>query len=314
MSGTVYTIYPEMYDGFSSSNIHVFTDDEGLAIVDAGCGSAGAVKNTVEGFSSHGLSITDVHTVLLTHAHVDHACGLAPLIELGMSPERVWIHRLERESTRDLARLQRYFDFEWLANQYPQILLENPEVLLGIKHHIFHDHCPWRPTAITDVFGDYEVVHAGGFRFLAVPCRGHSVGHTAFFEQTTNTLLTGDHVGPSIAWHAPAAGGVTAYLEGLDNLAALPAGRLLPAHGPEPDDPAATIASIRERILYKERKILEALGGGAMNFEQLRAAYSGDNAGMRLFPTAAMLEGHLLKLESEDAVSRDGDVIRLTET
>jgi len=311
MSDRLHTIYTGTFDGFPSSNIHIFQDENGLVVIDTGCSSKWATDRTGDGFAALNLTPGDIHTILLTHAHVDHAGGLGALLDGGASPGRVLIHAREYEAALDLGVLQEGFDAPLLARLYPDRFGSGSSGLETLNGRIFHGPCPWKRAPVTGVFEDNEEIRAGSYRFVAVPCGGHSIGHVAFFEKNTRTLVAGDAVGPIPAWHSPSAGGPVAYLEGLDRLAGLDAERLLVSHGRNPKDAARAIARSRKKILDKEEQILRALAQGPKRFEVLRVAVTGDKKALRIFPTAVILEGHLLKLEGEGTISRRGDVVRL---
>ena len=311
MSDRLHTISTGTFDGFPSSNIHVLQDEDGLVVVDTGCSSEWATERTSDGFAALNLSPGDIHTILLTHAHVDHAGGIGALQKRGASPERILIHGREYEAARDLDALQEGFDFPLLARLYPDRFGPGSSGLGTIKSRVFHGPCPWKCAPVTGVFEDFEEIRAGSYRFVVIPCGGHSIGHVAFYEKNTRTLVAGDAVGAVPAWHTPSAGGPVAYLEGLERLAGLEAERLLVSHGRNPKDAARAIARGRKKILDKEGQIRKALAQISLTFEDLRMAVTGDKRALRIFPTALMLEGHLLKLEAEGAVSRRGDVVRL---
>ncbi|MCZ7678439.1 MAG: hypothetical protein M5U28_06550 [Sandaracinaceae bacterium] len=84
---------------------------------------------------------------------------------------------------------------------------------------------------------------------------------------------------------------------------------LLPAHGGPLRDPGATLAHYVRHRLERERKVLAALGArgaSATPSELVPVAY--DDAPPVVWPLAALsTEAHLLKLEREGRVRREGD-------
>ena len=83
----------------------------------------------------------------------------------------------------------------------------------------------------------------GGLTALYTP--GHSPDHVAFWHEASGTIFTGDLVvlGSSVMIHWSRGGDLGQYLAALDRLRALAPRRLLPAHGPVIDDPAAVLTA-----------------------------------------------------------------------
>ena len=125
-------------------------------------------------------------------------------------------------------------------------------------------------------------------------------------------MFPGDLVGPIPAWYTPASGGVTAYLESLDKLEALGAELILPSHGDAIEQPADAIRRIRSMLLERESALLELLSNGARSFSELnRRSFA--NPSVQFFPGWGITESHLLKLERDGTIRRDGETIRLTQ-
>ena len=100
---------------------------------------------------------------------------------------------------------------------------------------------------------------------------------------------------------------MSAYLSGLERLLALAPGRLLPAHGPVIEDPAALIHKYVEHRAQRERQVLGAIDDAGSTVESITA---------KIYPTLVdalvpmareSVLAHLQKLESESRVRRDGD-------
>jgi glyoxylase-like metal-dependent hydrolase (beta-lactamase superfamily II) len=92
------------------------------------------------------------------------------------------------------------------------------------------------------------------------------------------------------------------YLRSLERLIALGPRRLLPAHGPEPDDPVGLLRSHLDHRLARERQVLAALAAGRDSVQAI-AENIYDGLDSRLLPAAhETVRAHLEKLKSEGRV------------
>ena len=134
---------------------------------------------------------------------------------------------------------------------------------------------------------------AGPLEAVATP--GHTADHLAFVAG--RAVLTGDAVlGEGSVFIV---GQLAEYLDALRALRALDLDILLPGHGPIVDDPHAKLDEYVAHRLDRERRLVEALEGGARSVDaMLDAAW--DDAPPALRPAAAVtLAAHLDKLETE---------------
>ena len=135
--------------------------DGGVTIVDAGLKLARARKRLVAGLAAIGAAPADVRRVVVTHAHPDHAGGLAALVALTgcgvLAHERESVYLRDGRSPRTRRGRGRRF----------------PKV------------------TVTTEFRHGELL-PGGLRAVHTP--GHSPGHTALLHEETGVLFTGDAV------------------------------------------------------------------------------------------------------------------------
>lgn len=149
-------------------------------------------------------------------------------------------------------------------------------------------------------------------RLRAHLLEGHADGHLAFHEEVTNGVIAGDLVaaiGTIII--DPPEGKMGLYLDSLRRLKGLGARVLYPAHGDPIPDPAACVDHYVAHRLGREAKVHAAVEAGAAPVEDLvPRAYP--EVAPALYPLAARsLLAHLLKLEEDRRVVRDGEVWRL---
>ncbi|KTG09697.1 MBL fold metallo-hydrolase [Haloprofundus marisrubri] len=138
---------------------------------------------------------------------------------------------------------------------------------------------------------------------------GHAADHVAF--GVGDRILCGDLAVAegSVVVGAPE-GDVRAYLTALRRLLAKNPVRLLPGHGPEIDDPQATLERLIRHRLDRETKVLAAIRDGATTIDDvLDAAYEKDLTGVEDLARATVV-AHVEKLAHEGRVVLDGEQVR----
>ena len=122
------------------------------------------------------------------------------------------------------------------------------------------------------------------------------------------SLFSGDNVlGVGTTVIPGGSGDLGQYMASLERLLALEPGRIYPAHGPCIEDGRAKLREYIDHRNAREAEIVSAVGGGASAVsamvEIIYAAYP-----KQLHAAAgASVSAHLLKLEAEGRVVRDGD-------
>ncbi|MBU4174571.1 MAG: MBL fold metallo-hydrolase [Actinobacteria bacterium] len=139
------------------------------------CGTSVGVGHVIEGLE--GLGIGELHYILLTHIHLDHAGGASFLLDR-FPGARVLIY--ERRAKHLVA----------------------PEKLVKSAHRSLGDSAPhygtMRPIPIERVIpinDGYELDIGSGRTIRAVYTPGHSSGHFAFLERGSGALFCGDSLG-----------------------------------------------------------------------------------------------------------------------
>jgi glyoxylase-like metal-dependent hydrolase (beta-lactamase superfamily II) len=147
-----------------------------------------------------------------------------------------------------------------------------------------------------------EIPVVGGVTVLDTP--GHAADHVAF--DTGGGVVAGDLVVAegSVVVGAPE-GDVRAYLVALRRLLARDPPALFPGHGPVVADPRAACERLIRHRLRRERRVLDAVRGGAGDVDAvLDAAYEKDLSGVRDLARATVA-AHLEKLAAEGRVRYD---------
>jgi glyoxylase-like metal-dependent hydrolase (beta-lactamase superfamily II) len=155
---------------------------------------------------------------------------------------------------------------------------------------------------------DGETVAGNGFTFDCVYAPGHTSNHMCYALREEKALFTGDHVmGWSTTVVAPPDGDMAQYMASLRKLLARDDRILYPTHGAPITDPAPFLRAYLDHRLEREAQILACLRGGVNTIPEIVARLYAD-VDQRLHPAAARsVLAHLIQLEAQGRVSRDGD-------
>ncbi|MDD7964969.1 MBL fold metallo-hydrolase [Actinomycetospora lemnae] len=225
----------------SAVNWVLVVDGEAVTLVDGGYpGDAAAVEASL---AAVGRAPGDVVAALVTHAHVDHVGGLAPLVARHGIP--VLTSPVEARHARR----------EFLEQAGPADVVRNawrPRVLTWAVHAARLGAL--RQVALSEARGI-----AGGApldlpgRPVPVATPGHTSGHTAYLLPDAGVLVTGDVLvtgHPTSPHHGPQR--LPAFFDHarapLEPLAGLAADVLLPGHGPAwRGTPAEAVTQVSRR-------------------------------------------------------------------
>jgi glyoxylase-like metal-dependent hydrolase (beta-lactamase superfamily II) len=267
-----------------TNNVYALLDPAGITLIDAGPDYDGAWEELVGQLRPHGLTPANVHTVLLTHAHLDHAglaarwqaAGARILIDRADAPALA-MDETARERERALARS------EMLRQGVPAEALAQ---LPARGERYTRWPAPLRMSPLTpDGLLDEEACAGHEMHPLtAIACPGHTPGTALFLDRTTGTLFTGDHILPRMA---PTSGiqfdgtrrrpSLPAYLASLHAVRDL-ADRVttvLPGHGEPIDDLAEAVDWTVRLLEQRARRMSNQLRRGSGTAYELA---------LRLFP------------------------------
>lgn len=214
-------------------------------------GPATTYPQLVAGLRLAGLKPSDLHAVLVTHIHLDHAGALGELV--GACPHlKVYAHPLGTPHLVDPSRLMRS------ARRVFGALLDSR----------FGEPAPVPEANIHTLDGGEEVSIAGR-RLRAVATPGHAAHHLAFFDEARGWLFTGDVAGcalPDGAYvHPPTPApevDLAAWRESISRMRSLNADRILYSHFGWTDTPGEALDALESELERRALLVKEALEEG----------------------------------------------------
>jgi glyoxylase-like metal-dependent hydrolase (beta-lactamase superfamily II) len=250
--------------GLGHVNCYALEDSRGIALVDPGLPGPRSWKALEARLASAGLPLRRVHTVVVTHSHIDHFGGANRLRrETGaeiVSHERfrnwwdaeadVDLDDEDRAAVADDGVAPRPIDdpdrTPWGGERF------RPPGRRGVKGVLNRLRAPdaFRPTSPTVRLADADTISLAGREWVAVHTPGHTPDHLCLFDPTLGVLLSGDHVLPTITPHISgvAAGPdpLTRFFASLDRMHDLDGvTQVLPAHGHPFEDLDGRVEAIR---------------------------------------------------------------------
>jgi glyoxylase-like metal-dependent hydrolase (beta-lactamase superfamily II) len=209
--------------------------ENNAALIDPGPSST--LPTLREQLALHGLGVSDLNAILLTHIHMDHAGATGLLV-------------------RENPRLRVYVHSRGAAHMIdPSKLLQSAARLYGGEmERLFGEFLPV-PTSNLHVLEGGEVIASGARQLQVLYTPGHASHHVTYFDPADGIAFVGDTAGISINGHPfvlPATPPPDISLElwdaSLDAIAGLHPQRLFLTHFSFSGNPALHIASYRERL------------------------------------------------------------------
>ena len=241
---------------------------DAVALVDPGPSST--IPNLREQLAVHGLRISDLDALFLTHIHLDHAGASGSLVR--ENPRlRVYVHSRGAPHMAD-----------------PSKLLDSARRLYGDTMQGLYGEFLAVPQANLCILEGGETLSFGSRQLMVVYTPGHAAHHVTYFDGLEGVAFVGDTAGIAIEGHPfilPATPPPDIDLElwntSLDAIAALGPKRLFLTHFSFCDHPARHLASYRERLLRWSELVAKILSEGVDDSQASEAFISAITAEAR---------------------------------
>ncbi len=291
------------------SNVYIIPDADGFSLVDTGCGGMVGMRHLLGGLDNWNISLAGLHTIILTHSHPDHMGSLGSI--LAEAKPNVFIHSLDMETALNPAKLENTFDIPFAVNCWSEYRQDDAFIDFDLLKFFEDFTCPMSAASELSAIDDDQIFPLGEFNFEIFHTPGHSPGHIALFDKNKKIILPGDLLGKAPAWYTPSSGGVTGYFESLEKLESANAEIALPSHGSFLKDVGDSINNTRTILMEREMILLDALSNGTKTLMALTEILF-KNPLLHFFPGFAITESHLIKLELEGKIKREGQQIKRT--
>lgn len=270
-------------------------------LVDAGPDFDGAWEALVAQLEAAGLSLGDIRTVFVTHAHIDH-CGLAHRWQDQGVPVAAW----SREGPqflhgRNIIGYQTQYVFRAMERMgVPQErvtgFIEEREKMRaafragddtggGRRRARWPGLIRGTPFEPDLPLEDGAELAVGERRLQLVAAPGHTPGNAVLFEPETGALFSGDQLIPGSipnpGWHYDLSvepprrfRSLPAFAASLEKVGGLGVRRLYPGHGEQSDAVEHELERNRRHHAKRQGQLREALAAGpATPYELMRALF-----------------------------------------
>ncbi|HUY96634.1 MAG TPA: MBL fold metallo-hydrolase [Verrucomicrobiae bacterium] len=241
-------------DALRAVNVYAIRAGAAVTLVDAGWNAPASWTALEQGLRRLGRPVAAVRLVAVTHLHHDHVGQAARLREaagatllLGQG-ERPSLEQLLADTDQGRGRLIARLGRLGAGDLAEQLSQGGPEPQERARYEL------------PDLYlADGSQVLAGERRLTVIATPGHTHGHVCLWDEGERTLFAGDHVLPHITPSiglepVPARRPLADFLTSLERVRALPAERVLPAHGPVFDDLAGRV----DELLHHHQERLDA--------------------------------------------------------
>ncbi len=289
---------PMHHHGVLNVNAWALRRDDGLLLVDTGMPGAEPLAVALRQI---GATLGDVREVVCTHAHLDHAGGLAGVRDA--SGADAWLHAGAFGPPAEVPPNRRSLDRAGMPAELVEAVAR-----IDARDDIVDVSDVARPLPDDATF----VTEHGAWRVIATP--GHDPAHVCLHAAEAGLLISGDQLLAPRQIVLDAGLGAAAMptmLASLDALLALEARLALPGHGPAIADVPAAAARVRDALgarLERTAAVLAAASAPATPYELLLAVHGAGgplsaDQGRWWLPA---LECDLLRLEQSGRAERVG--------
>lgn len=231
-----YKIIDLNWMGRPKSIASVLVQSDGInALIDPGPTST--IETLRSELERHGLSLKDLHAILLTHIHLDHAGAVGSLVQV--NPKlKVFVHEFGAKHMAD-----------------PSKLLASAGRLYGTEMDRLYGAVLPVPGANLRALEGEETVSIGKRKFEILYTPGHASHHLTLWDAQEGTAFVGDVGGISVEGDEfilpatpPPDIDIELWNQSLDAIAALQPAKLFLTHFGYAHEPEEHITRYRERL------------------------------------------------------------------
>jgi glyoxylase-like metal-dependent hydrolase (beta-lactamase superfamily II) len=261
----------ELPTPFAVGDVNVYLiKGEKLTLIDVGPNTDDAWKALGESLNNHGLSISEIEQVILTHHHPDHV-GL-----LDRFPLNVDIHA-HPFSQRWMFRTEAFWDHhdDFFQSLFLEAGLTMTDRLLTQMKRSLLLSCQRKVTGFLEEGNSIPGLE--GWEVLETP--GHAMGHLSFLRRSDGVLIGGDllleKITPNPLLEPPIIHGearpkpLLQYIETLNRLLELPISKVYTGHGNEVENVKELIESTLHRQRVRAAKVKGMLLNGSKSAYEL---------------------------------------------
>ncbi len=288
-------------------NAYLFLEPEPI-LVDCGEKSDKVWKALEAELAQHGLHITDIKKVFITHAHVDHI-GMSGRIARETNAE-IWVSELVYPWALDMqtqwdSRSQ-FINEVWQKGGSPQEVTRRILQGMNVMPH-FWDSVP---ADRIKTFGIGDTLKLGGADWEVIHTPGHAITQTCFYQPDYEWLISADmlmYITPVAVIERALEGtervrGLPMMLESYQKIAALPVDKVFPGHGEIFTQPQPLITQQVNRIHQRKEECLALVREGYHDLFTISEKLYKETTPVFQFAAFAMTLGYLDVLISENAI------------
>ncbi|MCP5097865.1 MAG: MBL fold metallo-hydrolase [Chloroflexi bacterium] len=255
--------------GVGPANAYLFVEPEPI-LVDCGIRHEDGWSALEAGLMAHGVAVSDLSRVVITHPHVDHFGQAGRIVAEGEA--EVWIADVGAEWLLDTAVMwqQRHQFYREFFLEPCGFDTETIEVLAGGIASVSTRSYPIPRESIV-TFKTDGMLQMGGLPWQVLHVPGHTYHQTCFYQQETKQLISADHllgVTPTPVVEQALDGSNTRipalpqFLQSLDLVERLEIEMVYPGHGRPFTHHRDVIQRQRERIATRKAEVLALIEKG----------------------------------------------------
>ena len=178
-------------------NCYLFTDPEPI-LIDTGVDNEESWQTLVRGLEAHGVAVSQLKKIIITHGHVDHFGQAYKLIE--QSEANVWVADFGADwMLTPREKFQKRLDY--YAEHFLPTTGVTEEMLAGFVNYIamVRDASTPLPSERVVVFKAGDFLDLGGLSWEVIHTPGHASHQTCFYQAETAQFISADMLLPITA-------------------------------------------------------------------------------------------------------------------